>query len=64
MGIRPRVWTDPLRDVQRVPPAEWCRLCGAELYGQERELCPLCRAELTDREKGTRHDITGVIDSI
>ena len=50
MGIRPRVWTDPLRDVQRIPPAEWCRLCGAELYGQERELCPLCRAELSERE--------------
>ena len=64
MGIRPRVWTDPLRDVQRAPPAGWCRLCGAELYGRERELCPLCRAELTDREKGTRNDVTGVISTI
>ena len=64
MGIRPQVWTDPLRDVQRVPPAGWCGQCGLELYGEERELCARCRAEFIDREKGKRHDTTGVISTI
>ncbi|BFK86463.1 hypothetical protein I4200191B4_07690 [Pseudoflavonifractor gallinarum] len=36
---------DPLRDLQRQPPADWCRRCGAELYGEERELCPACRPQ-------------------
>ena len=33
---------DPLRDAQQEPPAAYCRECGAELYGEERELCPAC----------------------
>lgn len=33
---------DPLRDAQQEPPADYCLECGAELYGEERELCPAC----------------------
>lgn len=36
---------NPLRDVQQDPPADYCRECGAELYGEERELCPACQED-------------------
>lgn len=36
---------NPLRDVQQDPPAAYCRECGAELYGEERELCPACQED-------------------
>lgn len=36
------IFLDPLRDSQQEPPADYCRECGAELYGEERELCPAC----------------------
>lgn len=37
------IWTDPLRDIQTIPPAGYCR-CGAELYGDE-TACPDCEKE-------------------
>ena len=37
------IWTDPLRDVQTIPPTGCCR-CGAELYGAE-TICPDCKEE-------------------
>lgn len=36
------IFLDPLRDAQREPPADYCRECGAELYGEEHGLCPAC----------------------
>ena len=36
---------DPLRDAQQEPPADYCLECGAELYGEERELCPACQED-------------------
>lgn len=33
----------PLRDAQAAPAAAYCEKCGAELYGDERGLCPECR---------------------
>lgn len=36
---------NPLRDVQQDPPADYCLECGAELYGEERELCPACQED-------------------
>ena len=45
-AIQPEVWADPLRDVQRVPPRDWCPRCRSELYSGERGLCPACLAEL------------------
>jgi len=41
--LRPTVWTDPLRDMQRLPPCGRCPVCGAELYGEEAGRCPQCR---------------------
>lgn len=37
------IWTDPLRDIQTIPPTGYCR-CGAELYGDE-TVCPDCEKE-------------------
>ena len=37
------IWTDPLRDIQTIPPTGYYR-CGAELYGDE-EACPDCKEE-------------------
>ena len=37
------IWTDPLRDIQTIPPPGYCR-CGAELYGAE-TICPDCEKE-------------------
>lgn len=38
------IWTDPLRDLQTIPPAGYCARCGGELYGDE-DLCPDCKNE-------------------
>lgn len=37
------IWTDPLLDIQTIPPTGYCR-CGAELYGAE-TICPDCEKE-------------------
>lgn len=37
------IWTDPLRDIQTIPPTGYCR-CGAELYVAE-TICPACEKE-------------------
>ena len=37
------IWTDPLRDIQTIPPTGDCR-CGAELSGAE-TICPDCEKE-------------------
>lgn len=37
------IWTDPLRDIQTIPPTGYC-LCGNELYGVE-TICPDCEKE-------------------
>lgn len=37
------IWTDPLRDIQTIPPTGYCR-CGAELYGVE-TICPDCEKD-------------------
>lgn len=37
------IWTDPLRDIQTIPPTGYC-CCGAELYGAE-TICPDCEKE-------------------
>lgn len=37
------IWTDPLRDIQTIPPTGYC-WCGAELYGAE-TICPDCEKE-------------------
>lgn len=69
-AIQPEVWADPLRDVQRVPPRDWCPRCRSELYSGERGLCPACLAELergrTQQEEENRHtnDLTGIIGRI
>lgn len=44
-----KIYTDPLRDVQRKPPIGWCARCGAELYGDESS-CPDCKEENEDDE--------------
>lgn len=41
------IWTDPLRDIQTIPPTGYCR-CGAELYGEDGEICEKCKEELND----------------
>ena len=47
-----KVWTDPLRDMQQIPPVGWCRRRQGELYGEESGLCPECRAQLREMEQG------------
>ena len=37
-----------LRDPQAMPPAAWCRACGAEVYRQDRFLCSRCGPEADD----------------
>ena len=40
------IWTDPLRDIQTIPPTGCCR-CGCELYPyDEGEICEKCKEEL------------------
>lgn len=40
------IWTDPLRDIQTIPPTRYCR-CGCELYPyDEGEICEKCKEEL------------------
>lgn len=41
------IYTNPLRDVQAVPPDGYCDRCGGELYGDEaqHDLCPECEKE-------------------
>ena len=40
------IYTDPLRDVQTVPPVGTCARCGCELYPYEGEICEQCKEEL------------------
>lgn len=39
------IFLDPLRDAQQEPPSDYCLECGAELYGEERGLCPACQED-------------------
>lgn len=38
-----KINTNPLRDIQTIPPTRYCR-CVADLYGDEEE-CPDCKEE-------------------
>lgn len=45
--MRVMINTNPLRDLQTIPPSGYCAHCGGELYGDEaqHELCPECEKE-------------------
>lgn len=50
--MKPHIWTDPLRDVQCLPPAAWCRRCRGELYAATPDgLCPQCSQETEGEDR-------------
>lgn len=42
----PRDYT--AEDPSQRPPCYWCRICGREVYEQDRQLCKECKGAMED----------------